>query len=165
MSLLFRAAVALLMLVSLPAFAMGDAAAGQAKSAICAACHGMDGNSAVPTATPITPTSLVALTLLGTGNRAVSVDELLVGVGRAPNVGGLGLEEAGERVRRAGLEQHEPVLGSADDRAQGCEGRHHDDGQRDGGADGQAGAQPEIGIGRTEQYPEKYAEKKRLGIQ
>jgi glycerol-3-phosphate O-acyltransferase len=30
--------------------------------------------------TPITPTSLVALTLLGTGNRALSVDELLVGM-------------------------------------------------------------------------------------
>ena len=49
MSLMFRAAVCLLMLVSLPAFAKGDAAAGQAKSAICAACHGMDGNSTVPT--------------------------------------------------------------------------------------------------------------------
>lgn len=27
----------------------GDAAAGQAKSAVCAGCHGMDGNSAAPT--------------------------------------------------------------------------------------------------------------------
>jgi cytochrome c553 len=42
-------AVASLLLVSLPAFAKGDAAAGQAKSAICAACHGVDGNSMVPT--------------------------------------------------------------------------------------------------------------------
>ena len=49
MSLMIRAAVGLLLLVSLPAFAKGDAAAGQAKSAICAACHGMDGNSTVPT--------------------------------------------------------------------------------------------------------------------
>jgi cytochrome c553 len=32
----------------MPAFAAGDAAAGQAKSAICAACHGADGNSVVP---------------------------------------------------------------------------------------------------------------------
>jgi cytochrome c553 len=37
-----------MLLVSLPVFAKGDAAAGQAKSAICAACHGMDGNSTVP---------------------------------------------------------------------------------------------------------------------
>ena len=34
-----------LLLASLPAFAAGDAAAGQAKSAVCAACHGADGNS------------------------------------------------------------------------------------------------------------------------
>lgn len=31
------------------AFAAGDASAGQSKSAICAACHGVDGNSVVPT--------------------------------------------------------------------------------------------------------------------
>jgi cytochrome c553 len=37
-----------MLLVSLPVFAKGDAEAGQAKSAICAACHGMDGNSTVP---------------------------------------------------------------------------------------------------------------------
>jgi cytochrome c553 len=35
-------------LAAMPAFAAGDAAAGQAKSAICAACHGADGNSVVP---------------------------------------------------------------------------------------------------------------------
>jgi len=34
--------------ISLQAVAGGDASAGQAKSAICAACHGVDGNSAVP---------------------------------------------------------------------------------------------------------------------
>jgi len=34
--------------ISLHAVAGGDASAGQAKSAICAACHGVDGNSAVP---------------------------------------------------------------------------------------------------------------------
>jgi cytochrome c553 len=38
----------MLALVGLPAFAAGDAAAGQAKAAICAACHGADGNSVVP---------------------------------------------------------------------------------------------------------------------
>lgn len=39
---------AMLALVGMPAFAAGDATAGQAKSAICAACHGADGNSVVP---------------------------------------------------------------------------------------------------------------------
>lgn len=32
-----------------PAFAAGDAAAGKAKAAVCAACHGAAGISAVPT--------------------------------------------------------------------------------------------------------------------
>ena len=49
MTLMFRAAAAILLLISLPAFRAGHPAAGQAKSAICAACHGVDGNSAVPT--------------------------------------------------------------------------------------------------------------------
>jgi cytochrome c553 len=48
MNLLLRVIAGLLVCVSLPVAAKGDAAAGQAKSAICAACHGMDGNSAVP---------------------------------------------------------------------------------------------------------------------
>lgn len=43
-----QVAVTLLLLISIPAYAAGDAAAGQAKSATCAACHGADGNSAVP---------------------------------------------------------------------------------------------------------------------
>jgi cytochrome c553 len=38
----------LMTLTSAQAHAQGDAAAGQAKSAICAACHGVDGNSVVP---------------------------------------------------------------------------------------------------------------------
>ncbi|RPH99006.1 MAG: cytochrome c4 [Lysobacterales bacterium] len=37
-----------LLLASLPVFAAGDATTGQAKSAVCAACHGADGNSMVP---------------------------------------------------------------------------------------------------------------------
>lgn len=45
---LLQVTVALLLLISIPAFAAGDAADGQAKSAICAACHGADGNSTVP---------------------------------------------------------------------------------------------------------------------
>lgn len=45
---LMQVAVTLLLLITIPAFAAGDAADGQAKSAICAACHGPDGNSVVP---------------------------------------------------------------------------------------------------------------------
>ncbi|NNK38255.1 MAG: cytochrome c4, partial [Xanthomonadales bacterium] len=48
MSVLLRAIATLLVLVSSQAYAAGDAAAGQSKSAICAACHSVDGNSAVP---------------------------------------------------------------------------------------------------------------------
>jgi cytochrome c553 len=48
MSFMLRATAILLVFVSLPGFAGGDASAGQAKSAICAACHGADGNSVVP---------------------------------------------------------------------------------------------------------------------
>jgi len=48
MSFLLRALASSLVLFSFQALAQGDAAAGQAKSAICAACHGADGNSAVP---------------------------------------------------------------------------------------------------------------------
>jgi cytochrome c553 len=46
---LLRAAAILLVLCSAQVLAKGDAAAGQGKSAICAACHGMDGNSMVAT--------------------------------------------------------------------------------------------------------------------
>jgi len=48
MCFLLRASAILLVLVSLQGHAEGDASAGQAKSAICAACHGADGNSMVP---------------------------------------------------------------------------------------------------------------------
>ena len=41
-------AVGLSLLVSLPVLALGDAEAGQRKAAVCAACHGVDGNSVVP---------------------------------------------------------------------------------------------------------------------
>ncbi len=43
-----RAAACLLAIFSLQAWAQGDAAAGQEKSTVCAACHGPDGNSTVP---------------------------------------------------------------------------------------------------------------------
>ena len=45
---LLQFAISLSMLVSLPVLAIGDADAGQGKAAICAACHGVDGNSVVP---------------------------------------------------------------------------------------------------------------------
>ncbi len=48
MKFFIRAAVSILAVISVQAVAEGDASAGQAKSAICAACHGADGNSAVP---------------------------------------------------------------------------------------------------------------------
>ena len=48
MKFFIRAAASILAVISLQAAADGDASAGQAKSAICAACHGADGNSAVP---------------------------------------------------------------------------------------------------------------------
>lgn len=48
MSVLLRVTASMLVWFSVQALAEGDAAAGQAKSAICAACHGADGNSAVP---------------------------------------------------------------------------------------------------------------------
>ena len=48
MSFLLRAIASSLAFFSIHAFAQGDATAGQAKSAICAACHGADGNSVVP---------------------------------------------------------------------------------------------------------------------
>lgn len=45
---LFTAALVALGLATAPsAFAAGDAAAGQQKAAVCAACHGVDGNSVV----------------------------------------------------------------------------------------------------------------------
>ncbi len=40
-------AAAALALLSAPAFAAGDAEAGKAKAAVCAACHGAEGISAV----------------------------------------------------------------------------------------------------------------------
>lgn len=48
MCFLPRAIAILLVFASLQGHAAGDASAGQAKSAICAACHGADGNSMVP---------------------------------------------------------------------------------------------------------------------
>ena len=48
MKQLLQFAIGLSLLVSIPALAIGDADAGKAKAAVCAACHGVDGNSVVP---------------------------------------------------------------------------------------------------------------------
>jgi len=48
MKQLLQFAIGLSLLVSLPVLAIGDADAGQAKAAVCAACHNVDGNSVVP---------------------------------------------------------------------------------------------------------------------
>ncbi len=48
MKFFIRAAAGILAVISLQAVAEDDVSAGQAKSAICGACHGADGNSVVP---------------------------------------------------------------------------------------------------------------------
>ena len=48
MKQLLQFAVGLSLLLTLPVLAAGDADAGQGKAAVCAACHGADGNSIVP---------------------------------------------------------------------------------------------------------------------
>lgn len=49
MKTLFVTAAALTLTVSMGSAMAGDAAAGKAKSAMCAGCHGQDGISLVPT--------------------------------------------------------------------------------------------------------------------
>lgn len=48
MKFLLRTAALLSLIMTLPAMAEGDAEAGKTKAAVCAACHGVDGNSTVP---------------------------------------------------------------------------------------------------------------------
>ena len=48
MKYLLHFAAGLSLLVCLPVLAAGDVDAGQNKAAICAACHGADGNSIIP---------------------------------------------------------------------------------------------------------------------
>lgn len=122
MSLMFRAAVSLLLLVSLPLFAKGDPAAGQAKSAICAACHGMDGNSMVPTWPKLAGQHEKYLvrqaTLIKAGARMVpemagivpglseqDIEDISAFFASQENSGGVADEskiEVGERIYRAG---------------------------------------------------------------
>jgi cytochrome c553 len=122
MTLMFRAAAVALLLVSLPAFAAGDAAAGQSKSAICAACHGVDGNSSVPTWPKIAGQHEQYLArqirLIKSGARMVpemagitpglseqDIDDLAAYFASQVNNGGVADEsliELGERIYRAG---------------------------------------------------------------
>ncbi|MDT8409450.1 MAG: c-type cytochrome [Wenzhouxiangellaceae bacterium] len=44
---MLRVSIVLLLLVSSTVFAVGDPEAGESKAGVCAACHGMDGNSQV----------------------------------------------------------------------------------------------------------------------
>jgi len=122
MSLMLRAAVSLLLLVSLPLFAKGDPAAGQAKSAICAACHGMDGNSMVPTWPKLAGQHekylVRQVTLIKAGARMVpemagivpglsdqDIEDISAFFASQANNGGVADEskiEVGERIYRAG---------------------------------------------------------------
>jgi cytochrome c553 len=72
---LLQIAISLMLLASLPVLATGDASAGQGKAAICAACHGADGNSVVPTWPKIAGQHAAylerQLNLIKSGNRAV----------------------------------------------------------------------------------------------
>jgi cytochrome c553 len=122
MSLLLRAAVCSLLFVSLPAFAKGDAAAGQAKSAVCAACHGVDGNSMVPTWPKLAGQHEQYLTrqvqLIKSGDREVvemvaivpglsdqDIEDISAFFASQVNSGGVADEtkvEVGERIYRAG---------------------------------------------------------------
>jgi len=72
---LLQFAIGLFLLVSLPVLAQGDATAGQGKAAICAACHGADGNSIVPNWPKIAGQHSVyierQLSLIKSGNRPV----------------------------------------------------------------------------------------------
>jgi cytochrome c553 len=109
MSFLLRAIASLLVLISLQAFAKGDAAAGQAKSAICAACHGVDGNSAVPNWPKLAGQHEKYLVrqvmLIKSGDR--QVPEML---GIVPGLGDQDIEDLA-----AYFASHETTLGVADE--------------------------------------------------
>jgi cytochrome c553 len=109
MSFLLRAIASLLVLISLQAFAKGDAAAGQAKSAICAACHGVDGNSAVPNWPKLAGQHekylVRQVTLIKSGDR--QVPEML---GIVPGLGDQDIEDLA-----AYFASHETTLGVADE--------------------------------------------------
>ena len=119
---LLRAAAVLLVLVSAQVLAKGDPAAGEAKSAICAACHGVDGNSMVATWPKLAgqhePYLARQIRLIKSGARPVpemagivpglsdqDIDDLAAFFASKTNNGGVAdesLVELGQRVYRAG---------------------------------------------------------------
>ncbi|MEJ2577077.1 MAG: c-type cytochrome [Gammaproteobacteria bacterium] len=124
-SVLWAAAI-LLVLCSAPAFAVGDPAAGQGKSAICAACHGPDGNSMVATWPKLAGQHerylVRQITLIKAGARPVpemsgivpglseqDIEDLAAWFASQTNNGGVADEsliELGARVYRAGNAQN-----------------------------------------------------------
>ena len=119
---LLRAAIILMVLISAQAYAKGDAAAGQAKSALCAACHGIDGNSTVATWPKLAGQHEQYLTrqvhLIKSGARMVpemagivpglsdqDIEDISAYFASQSNSGGVADEsmiELGERIYRAG---------------------------------------------------------------
>lgn len=122
MKFFIRAAASILALISLQAVAQGDASAGQAKSAICTACHGADGNSVVPNwpklAGQHTAYMVRQLTLIKSGARAVpemsgilagmsdqDISDIAAWFSAQKNNGGVADEsmiELGQRIFKAG---------------------------------------------------------------
>lgn len=122
MSVLLRATASMLVWVSVQALAEGDPAAGQAKSAICAACHGADGNSMVPNWPKLAgqhePYLARQLRLIKSGARPVAemvgitpgisdedIDDLAAWFASQTKAGGVADESKvtlGERIFRAG---------------------------------------------------------------
>ena len=127
MKALMRAVACLYVILSLPALAAGDAAAGKEKSALCAACHGADGNSAVAMwpklAGQHAPYTERQLRLIKSGDRAVpEMAGIAAGLseqdmadlaayyasqGISPGVADPDKVALGERIYRAGIAKRE----------------------------------------------------------
>ncbi len=127
MKVLLRAAALLSLVLTLPVLAAGDAAAGKAKAAVCAACHGMDGNSVVAMWPKIAgqhaPYIERQLALIKSGARAVpemmgisaglseqDMADLAAYFGSqktSPAVADPALVELGQRIYKAGIPKRE----------------------------------------------------------
>jgi len=122
MKVFFQLAALLFVVASTQAVAEGDPAAGQAKAAICSACHGADGNSAVPNWPKLAGQHeqylLRQLNLIKANARAVpemtgivaglsesdfqDISAFLAAQKRTPGVADEALVPAGEMIWRAG---------------------------------------------------------------
>ena len=127
MKRLLQLAVLVSLLLALPAAAAGDADAGQAKTAVCAACHGVDGNSVVPNWPKLAGQHAAYLerqiTLIKAGNRPVpemagivagftaqDIADMAAYFSNQAKTSGLADEamiEAGELLYRAGIADKE----------------------------------------------------------